>query len=231
MSTTSLHNAMLDVYVAPSSLFESLKQSKGPTLIPLLIIIAVSFGAIMYFYSGMSTEWIVEQQMLQVPDASPAEEEQMRAYLTQSAGGVAWIGGIFNTIATLLIVALLAGYFRLVGGSNEELTYSEWFKFSVWTQMPTIVYMIGFMALVLSASTADLPLMLINYASVNQLFLDLPVGHQFYTFAESLNLFFIWNVVLSTIGLKHWANMSTIKAVIFSSLPYVVIFSIWAALA
>jgi hypothetical protein len=230
MATSTLSGAMLDIFVAPKSLFDGLRSARGWNWAALILILAISSACIVSFYSGMSPEWVVEQQMLQVGDVSPSEEEQIRAYLTQSAGTVGWLGAIFNGLFILISLAILAGYFKLVSGS-DEYGYGDWFGFAIWTQMPTVVYMLGFLVLYLTAGTPDLPLMLINYASLNQLLLGLSVQDALYTWAESLNLFYIWYIALAAIGLNRWTSMSITKATILSALPFVLVFGIWGVLA
>lgn len=230
MATTTLSNAILDIYVAPKNLFDGLRSAKGWNWAALLLIIAISAVAIFAFYSGMSTEWIVEQQLLQVGDISPAEEQQFRAYFAESAGAIGWLGAIFNSLFILISIAILAGYFKLVGGGSDY-GYGDWFGFAIWTQMPTVIYMLGFFALFMTASTPDLPLMLVNYASINQLLLGLSPQDALYTWAESVNLFFFWNIALATIGLNRWCGMSMGKAGVLAALPFVLVFGIWGVLA
>lgn len=230
MATSTLSSAVLDIFVAPKSLFDGLQSAKGWSWAALAIILMISGACIVSFYSGMSTEWIVEQQLLQAGDISPAEKDQLRAYFTQSAGSIGWLGAIFNGLFMLIMLAVLAGYFKLVSGT-DEYGYGDWFGFTVWTQMPTVVYMLGFLALYLTASTPDLPIMLLNYASANQLFLGLSAQDALYTWAESLNLFYLWYIALAAIGLNRWCDMNMTKATVLSALPFVLIFTLWGVLA
>lgn len=231
MATATVGNALLDIYLAPKALFNGLKSAKGWSLFAFALILITGFGTTMYFYSGMSTEWIVEQQLLQAGDISPSEEEQFRAIFNESAGSVGILGGIFQSLFLVLFVSLMAGYYRLVCNQYEDYTYGDWFSFFTWTQMPNIVMLLGFAALVLTASTPDLPLMLINYASINQLILGLSPSDALYTWAESINLFYLWSITLSVIGLKAWCQMSSVKAVLISTMPYFLVFGIWGVLA
>ena len=89
---------------------------------------------------------------------------------------------------------------------------------------------IGLILLVLFADTPNLPLATANYASLNQLVLQLPIGAPFYTWAEAFNLFMFWQIAVMAIGLKQWCNFSMVKATLFAALPTVLIFGIWALL-
>ncbi|GGW83927.1 YIP1 family protein [Alteromonas halophila] len=227
----SIGNSLLNIYVAPTTLFDTLKSERGRSLLPLFLIIAISFASILYFYSGMSTEWLVEQQMLQAQDTSPAEMEQMRVFIEESASGLGWMGAVFNVIYTLIMISALSGYFKLLSYKQPQYRYVDWFRFTVWTQMPTVIYMLGFMALIATSNTADLPLNLLNYASLNQVALHLPFGHGLFTWAETLNLFFIWSIALSALGLHSWLQLSLLRSAVLAAFPYIATFTVWALLA
>lgn len=228
MSTISAPAALIDIYAAPDHVFSSLKQKKGMTWLALLLMLTLTAGSILWFYSGMSEQWIVDQQMQQMTFETPSEQAQIEAYLTENARHTGTLGAIFTVIFTLVMLAVLALYFKIIGRKNEQASYGDWFAFSVWTQMPMVVQLLGFIALVIFAGHGDLSINLPNYASVNQLLLDLPVQHAWFQFAETLNLFFVWNILLGARGLMQWCQMSASKASLFSALPYVSVFAIWA---
>lgn len=231
MNSTALATSFIDVFAAPGNFFNGLLNVKTKTWLAFLLLIAVTSGGTLYFFSGMSNEWIIEQQMLHVQTESPSEEKEIKSFLMETAQYTGALGAIFNAIFYVVLVSVLAGYYKLIGRKNEQLTYNNWFAFSVWTQMPLIVHMLGLIALVVTANSPEVPLSLVNYASFNQLFVNLPIGHVFYDLAETLNLFFLWSIFLAAVGLKSWANMPTGKAAMFAILPYVLVFGIWAIVA
>lgn len=238
MNTNTASPSFLDIFAAPGSFFSNLLSAENKTnsWIALLLLIAITSGGTWYFFSGMSNEWIVDQQMLHVAIETPSEEKEVKAFLMETAQYSGALGAIFNAIFYMVLISIFAGYFKLLAGKAADKdkpskTYGDWFSFSVWTQMPNVVYTFGLLALLFTASTPQVPLSLVNYASVNQLFLNLPIGHNFYDVAETINLFFIWCISLSTIGLMRWTTLSVGKATAISALPYVLVFGIWAAVS
>lgn len=229
MTTSTVGHALLDIFIAPTQAFAKIRGSGGNLLL-LLAQMLLATLAFYLFYQGMSPEWIVEQTMLTTGDLTPAEAEQTRAVLAQSASYTAIIAAVTGPIMVLLMNAILAGYFHLISKMSGDFRYQDWFGFSVWSQMPIQLNAIGLLLLVFISDTPNLPLATANYASLNQLILQLPIGAPFYTWAESFSLFMLWQIAVTAIGLKQWCNFSMVKAGIFAALPIVLIFGIWALL-
>lgn len=229
MTTSTQGTALLDIFIAPTQAFAKIRGSGG-NLLWLLGQMILAGLAFYLFYQGMSPEWLVEQTMLTAGDLTPAEIEQTRAVMAQSAPYTAIISAISGPLMVLLMNAILAGYLHLISKMSGDFRYQDWFGFSVWTQMPMQLNTIGLILLVLFSDTPNLPLATVSYASLNQLVLQLPIGAPFYTWAESFSLFMFWQIALTAIGLKQWCNFSSVKATIFAALPTVLIFGIWALL-
>jgi len=229
MTTSAIRASLLDIFIAPAQAFIKLRGSGGNLLLftAQLLLTALAFYL---FYQGMSPEWLVEQQLLQAGELTPAELEQARAVMAQTAPYTAIIAAVSGPLMLLLVNAILAGYLHLISKMSGDFRYQDWFGFSVWSQMPMQLNTIGLILLVLFADTPNLPLATANYASLNHLVLQLPIGAPFYSWAEAFSLFMVWHIALMSIGLKQWCNFSTIKAIIFAALPTVLIFGIWALL-
>jgi len=233
--STSSPMALVDIFVAPANVFNQLKENKKWSWLGLLLIVAISGVASMMFFSGMSPEWIVEQQLAQSSDLSAQEAAQAKDAMMQVAPYTGIMGAVFGGIFILIMTAVFAAYYMLMGKSaavtKPNFSYGDWFSFTLWTSMPSIINTIGFMALFLTATTAELPLSMANYASVNQLFMNYLPGDALYNWAESLNLFSIWSIFLATVGFMRCCKMSLVNSLVAAILPYFVIFGSWFALA
>lgn len=223
--------ALLDVYVAPKSLFENLAQVRKWSWIGLLLLLVLIVGSNYVFFNGMSTEWLIEQQLMHAGELSNAERDAAVEVMQRTAPYTGLLGGIFGAIAQLVMTAVIAGYFMLIAkaavNGNHSLTYGDWFSFSIWTQMPILVSTLGFVALFMTSSTPDLPIVLANYASLNQLLLGLEPTDALFTWAESINLFLLWSMAIAAIGFSTCFKLSTWKAIGYSALPYLLIFGSW----
>ncbi len=237
MSTenTSSPMAMVDIFVAPKSVFDNLLGNGKWAWLSLLLIIAVLVGSKIAFFSGMSSDWIVEQQLAQAGEMTASEAAQAREGMTMMAEYTGIISSIAGSIIFVILTALSAAYYMVISNvaatKTPEFSFGNWFTFAVWTQMPTIINTIGFIVLFAGANTADLPLTLGSYASVNQLFLSYVPGDALFNWAETLNLFLIWGIALAAIGFNRCCDMSAAKSLFFAVLPSLVIFGVWFGIA
>jgi magnesium-transporting ATPase (P-type) len=229
MTTPTFLSVCSNILLSPNLAWQQLRE-KSLIVPALLLQIVLTSVAIYLFYSGMSAEWLVEQQLLQAGDLTPAETEQARAMMAQTAAYTPIIGVVSVVVVSLLMHAIFAGYYHLIGKMAGNFSYSQWFAASVWSQMPLLLNMIGLMLLTLMADNPNLPLSTANYASVNQLLLQLPPSHGYFFLTESLNLFYFWQVALLTLAFRQWCQFSLTKALLLAAFPLVLIFGIWALL-
>jgi hypothetical protein len=226
---------IVDALVAPTSLFNQFKAAKKWSWLALALVMVVTFFSTLVFFDNMSIEWLIDQQLLEAGELSVSELEGAKAIIEQTAQYTGLISATFSVISLLVINAIFAGYYLLIGkftknkiaNKNDTFVFSDWYSFSIWSHMPLLINTLGFSLLFLTAATNDLPLSIINYASLNQLFLGLTPEHHLYLWAESLNLFYIWSIFIATIGLKKCANLSLSKAAMIAELPYLIIFGFW----
>ncbi|MDX1678482.1 YIP1 family protein [Arsukibacterium sp.] len=225
----NIGQALLDIYVAPKQLFNVLPEKKGWSWVALLIMLTVNAFGLWYFYSGMSPEWIVEQQIAQTAHTlTPAEIEQSRAVMGQMANKTGIISVAAILVITPIMLAIMALYLMLVGNPGHKHSYGDWFAVAVWSNMPGILNMLGLIVLVLISSDPNLPLTTANYLSLNQLLLGLEPGHTWYTWAESFNLIYLWIGALFAVGLHCLSGYNAVKSTLLGFAPLVVIYGLWA---
>ena len=225
----NVSQALLDIYVAPHKVFNVLPEKKGWSWIAFLIMLAVSVLGLWYFYAGMSPEWIAEQQIAQVAHTmSPAEIEQSRAVMAQMADKTGIISVAAVLVMTPIMLAIMALYLMLVGNPSQKRRYSQWYAMTVWCNMPSVVNMLGLIALVLISSDPNIPLATVTYLSLNQLLLGLEPSHAWYTWAEACNLIYFWISGLFAVGLHSWTKYSAVKSSVLGFLPLVIIYGLWA---
>ncbi len=235
---------IIDALVSPNTVFTQFTAAKKYSWIALALLLFISSASSWVFFDNMSTSWLVEQQLLQTDDISPSELSAVKEMMEQTAEYTGLISAVFNVLATLIIGALLAGYYlfatKLVKGKAQvnsqpealgKFSFSDWFSFNVWTQMPLLINSIGFSALFLTAATTDLPISLVNYASLNQLFLSLAPNHDLFMWAESFNFFYLWSTFIAIVGLQKCCKLSLGKAAVVAFIPYFLIFGLWFAIA
>lgn len=227
----SLAAALSDIFLAPSSLFGALPSHRSWTWAALALLIAAQIASLYAFFGPMSAEWIVEQQ-LAVANLPANEAEAARTTLMAMAPNIAHISAASSVLMGVVFPALLAlVYFlgeRLLSGSRQS--YGAWFAISVWAQMPMLLNAVGLIGLSLLAAAPDQPLAVANYASLNGMVLDLPLGHAWYNWAQAFSLFFIWSSALIAVAARVAQPIAWGRALLLGGLPYLLVFGVWAVL-
>ncbi|MGB0895429.1 MAG: YIP1 family protein [Parashewanella sp.] len=234
MQSKTAFGAVIDIFLSPTKAFSGLKEAKGWSWMAFALVM-VFFSASQYsFYSSADPQYLVEQQMAMLsPDLSIDERKATESYMKQGAEYSVWVAIGGGIVGFIIINAIMALYYSLISKMDlqSNSTYGAWYGFGFWTMMPMVINFFGVIILVVTAGTDQLPLTLQNFASLNQLVLGLEPADKLYALTESLNIFNIWGIVLTAIGLKVWTNFSTNKASLFACLPFIVIYLVWFVIA
>ncbi len=234
MKSATIFGAITDIYLSPSKAFNGLKEAQGWSWIAYLLVIGFSAASIYLFYTTVDQNFLLEQQIENLPASlSGQEREAAIKQMEQFSGSQFWIAIISPIIGITIFNAILALYYTLISkiDPKSDVNYGDWFGFSLWTMMPAIINSIGVIILVVSANTDQLSQTLFNYASINQLVINLDPKSAFYTLAENFGLFTIWGMILTIIGLMSWTNFTQNQAIIYGLLPSVVVYGVWFLIA
>ncbi|WP_065204470.1 YIP1 family protein [Shewanella woodyi] len=224
-------NTVLDAFVAPSALFERFEYNQRQSSIVLVILFGLILASYYLFFAGMTDEWLLAQQLGQVGDLSIQEREIAQEMMTKTlpytwafVGGMTIVGHLFTVLGLSAFFTLIA---KVPSIGIGKFTFRDWFYFISWCQLPWIVNYVGFSFLFLSSSASDLPLSLMHYASLDQLFFNLSANDPAYGLYTTLNLFLVWSITISVLGLRKCFNMKPMMAIFISAFPYFAFFGIW----
>lgn len=234
MKSSNVMTALVDIFISPSKAFNGLKEAKGWSFVAFILLAGILAASMFAFYNKADPQFLIDQQVAAASvDATIAEQKMIRQSMEQTVDMQVWFAIFGGIIGLAVINALMAGYYLFVSKQDPEANYGygAWYGFGVWTMMPLIIYYLGFLILVLTASTNQISQTLMNYSSINQLLIGLEIGHPLYTLLESLNIFSIWSIFIAAIGLKSWTNFTFNKALLFAALPSIVIYGIWTVIA
>ncbi|MCD9027632.1 YIP1 family protein [Luteimonas sp. BDR2-5] len=230
--SSSFTSGLIDLFLAPVSLFEALPTRRFWGWGAFLLTSAITVVALYVFITPMSPEWIVEQQVQQMGARMSGQElAQVRPQLLAMAPYTAPISAIGGVFASGLLVVLLGSVYMLLerlATRGPRHGWGQWLRFTVWTQLPQVLYALGLIALALLAQAPDQPLTQLGYASLNGLVLDLPPGHRWANWASNLGLFQLWSIVLAAVGIRVWTQASWARAAALAALPWILVFGVWA---
>ncbi|NIZ07604.1 MULTISPECIES: YIP1 family protein [unclassified Pseudoalteromonas] len=234
MKSSNVMTALVDIFISPSKAFNGLKEAKGWSFVAFILLAGILAASMFAFYNKADPQFLIDQQVAAASvDATIAEQKMIRQSMEQTIDMQVWFAMFGGIIGLAVINALMAGYYLFVSKQDPEANYGygAWYGFGMWAMMPLVIYYLGFLILVLTASTNQISQTLMNYPSINQLLIGLEIGHPFYTLLESLNIFSIWSIFIAAIGLKCWTNFTFNKALLFAALPSIVIYGIWTVIA
>lgn len=227
--TYTVFNAMTDIVASPAKAFDQIKEHTRWLWWPLLITMLLSAGMLYYYFNWVDFSWFVEETIRGMPAESRAEAAEVTRNFMQP-GSTTWmsVGGV--VIGTFVIYAIMAIYFHLANKltTRAELSYGQWFSFSVWTNFVSIFGALAAIVFITMSDTNQISVEALQLTSLNALFVHAEAGDKWFSIASSFSLINIWVIALMVIGYTRWTGASTLKSSIIVLLPWVLIFGIWA---
>ena len=231
-SSYSAFNALVDIIASPAKAFDGIKSHTSWFWLPLLISIALASGLLVYYYSWVDFEWLIEYTLdTQIaPEDRAASEDAVRSFMNPTSSMVTSVLAI--VIITFLIYLLQALYFHLANKmtAGADLSYGQWFNFSAWANFVNIFGAIAGFVVIFMASSNQLPSQDLQVFSMNNLFIHAEPREPWFTWGSFVHLLILWVIALCAIGFARWTGATIAKSAIISALPWVLIYGIWAAL-
>ncbi|WP_169628128.1 YIP1 family protein [Ferrimonas senticii] len=222
--------AILAMATAPSTVFTALKQQQHWSWLAFLLVIIATIVAPALYFQLVDWPWYLQHYVLgQLAGLAPAEQQAALELMTRS--GMQLSTPLFATISLLVINALTALYLHKMTQLDDDniQSFGDWFGFGWWTLLPQVVGAVIAIAVILVSgqqldpAAALTPLSLANLAGLTS---DSP----WYNFGSSLSLLTLWTIALQYLGVRAWTALSSGISVVIVTIPYLVIFGIWALL-
>lgn len=229
--TYSVFNAMTDIIASPGKALDEVKQHTSWLWWPLLISAALAMAVFAYYYSWVDFSWLVEETIRGLPAESRAESaDAVRQFM--QPGQTMWITLISILVISLVIYVIQAVYFHLANKmtSGAEIGFGQWFSFSVWVCFVNVFGSLAALAMILMADSNQLASTSLQPFSLNALLIHASPGDTWHTWANSVSLLSFWSVFLAATGIERWTGASTVKSWVIATLPWVLIFGIWAGI-
>lgn len=230
-------NALLEIFINPSNVYEAQKEDSY-WLTPALAILGVSTLCAIAMYMTMDLADTLQAQIedrVKILAASGASQEsidQSRLYMESMAAKqtsplltiVAWI---FNEILFFAFMVLNAVYYLIVGKILKTgFVFSAWLAFSVWGLMPYVVGDISVLIAVLVMAPQADPQNYLWTALFNYVALPNQGATVFHDLLNTLDLFLLWVIAIMTIGFSKWTERGFGTSLAVVAMPYVVVYGI-----
>lgn len=227
---------ILNMFFAPSKTFVDLKRSAawwGPLVLTIVI-------AMLYAYSvdsKITIRKVMENQIALSPKAQermekiPADQrEGAMAMQEKITRGISYGFWIFLLLGTAISSAVLLAYFKVA--ANADLTYGKMFAISMYAGVPgALKFLLAFVMLMAGLVPADTFNMNNPIATNLASFMD-PAGNKaLYTLGSAVDVFAIWSLVLTAIGVVCVSKVKSSQAYIGVFGWYAVVILFFAGIA
>jgi hypothetical protein len=204
-------------------------------LFPLALLVLATAGLTLWYMGVVDLEWLIDRQLRNNPFGRSLSEEQIAQQVAAASGrrGLqATVGALGSGIATVAISLLGALYYVLAGKiTNVDRSYRQWLALNCWSSLPTVLAVVPAAFVLLSAGSAQIPQEDLQPLSFNALFFHRVASEPGYVLFSSLNLLQFAALYLAVVGVKTWSGRSWLFSTVFATLPFVLIFGIWAFIA
>ncbi|MEO6079714.1 MAG: YIP1 family protein [Steroidobacteraceae bacterium] len=215
----------------PKKAFAALAE-RPRFLFPLLLLLVVTVGITVWYYRVVDIEWMTYQQMRNSGFAKALTDAQITAQAKQAAEHPGR-GAVFAAIAVVfyvVIVRLLEALYYLLAGklTNVQRSYKQWLSLACWSSLPSVLSVIPTAIVLYTTTTTQIDQGALQPLSLNSLLFQRAPGEPGYTLLASINLFQLLGLLLAALGVRLWSGRSWLFSVVFTVLPWALIFGIWA---
>ena len=224
-------NALVDIIAAPGKALDNVKNHTAWLWWPLLISILAALAMFSYYFTWVDFEFLVEDTIrMQPPERRAEAAEGIRSFMTPTTSIVTTSVAI--AAMTFIIYGIQSTYLHLANKltTGADIKWTQWFSFSAWTAFVGIFAVLAAFVVMFMADNNQLPQDQLQPLSMNALFIHAEPGDPWARWGGALNLTNLWMLVLMSIGYSRWTGASMPKSAIIASLPWVLIFGIWAAM-
>lgn len=229
MSNMSLASALL---FEPRKAFTQI-DAQPRYWFPMLVVILCTVVIAVWYRSVVDLEWVTDRALRASSFASRMTEAQIEEAVQRSTQnrGLGTVATALGTPLAMLVVGLLGALYLMIAGKVTKVRrgFRHWFAFTWWASAPgAVLSLLAAAFVLLTATTTQIDQAELKPLSLNALFFQKTFDQPGYSLFSNLDLIQLYSVGLSAAGVRTWSGRSWLFSVIFASLPYVLIFGIWA---
>jgi Yip1-like protein len=217
------------MFTSPTQAFAALKE-KPVFALPMILVIVCAVAATVVYYSKVDIAWLQDQLLAQMKNLNADQQKMVAGRMTRTV--LLWTSVISTPIGLTIGMVIGAVYFLVVGQITKvRYSFNHWFAFCWWATTPQVVGSIIAILIVMVSSTTQMGTGSLQPLSLNELVFHKNLGEPGYTWLASIGLVQIASLFLTYIGIKAWSGRSTAFCLLFTLVPTVVIYGVWALFA
>lgn len=221
----TLLSQLANIFVAPGQALDYVRSNARSWWLPLGILLVFTAAFSLWWALTVNLEAYHMAQMQMLTHLHPESAGKYGQYIMHQGRGALMIGVAASLVVIVIIELVYALYLFLADKvfSADSKGYGQWFAFTTWTALPSVLATIaGMIAFAVSHKTGLRPT---DVTSLNELFFHLNPGDGLYKLGQ-FSLLSFWVIGLVTYGLRRWCNHGTGKALSIAVAPYAVVYLI-----
>lgn len=221
-SVSNPFSASLNVLFKPNGVFSVLSEKQNWSWIPFLLVVTSAVLPIYLYFSVIDFQWYIDL----VTHNSPPEVKTMMQATDANQMRITASSAVF--IGALISGVVFATYLNLVTKIDPDNIngFTDWYGFSWWVSMPVVISNIISLALLVTVSDAQMTPNVLYPLSLAFIF-NTSIGSEWLSLLQSTGLSTLWSIYLMAVGVSRWIKVSTQKAFLIATAPFVVIWLIW----
>jgi hypothetical protein len=223
--------ACLDTILSPTVAFDTIKEKKGWSWLPFIILLTSTFALFLYYFNTVDFTWLKEQMLNQAAASKPMTDDELKAIAGfYEKDTMLWTTAIGGTLGFVVINMLTAIYYHIATKvtAGSEYKFTQWYAFTWWASFPTIVSVFLSALVITFAADGMVSMQDLQPTSFNSLLFSVEASNAWFSLLEAINLFSFWMIAVTAIGLRSWLNIDSKKALIIAAAPQIFIFGGWA---
>jgi hypothetical protein len=230
MSSNPLQ-ACLDTLLSPSVAFDTIKEKKGWSWLPFILLTSTSFCLFMYYFNVVDFAWLKEQMLNQAAASKPMTDDELKTissfYVKDT---MMWSTAVGGAVAMIFFNLISAIYYHIATkvSAGSEYKFTQWYGFAWWASFPVIVSTLLSALVVFFAADGMVSMQDLQPTSLNSLLFSVEPSHAWFSLLEGISIFSFWTIFVASVGLRSWLNLTSKKALIIAAAPQVLIYGLWA---
>lgn len=225
----AMGTTMLNIFVAPQDAFTATRE-KPSIWFPLLTLALCWIVFWNWYYSAVDFNWVLNQVISdKLATTPPDQQEAVAKSMGNFKPGALAIISILTVLVLLLSITLInAVYLTIVSAVlDDKLRFRNWFSFSLWTSMPSLVAILAMTVNFLLSKDSRVGPTELNPLNFNNLLFHVAPTSPFKSLLDGFDLTILWSWALMVFGYRVWTGRTWATSASVVLLPWVVLYGIW----
>ena len=219
---------LINIFLEPAKVFAALKD-KPTFVVPFLVLVGAIIVSTLSYFMTVDPAWFSEHQTAQMlaqnPELTKEQIAQAKAFMP-GARMSGYIAAPSAAIFMAIVFAVYGLYYLLAGKvTGQAISYKQGLALAAWSSMPMVLASLVVIGGVLTSSNQT-PFESLQMLNIDPLLVQLPLDHDWSTFAKSFSLLNFWTWFLAALGWKTWFRTGWGQAVFVAILPSLVIYGV-----